>query len=206
MQGLGYLPNLSLLRLNYKSRPVDQVVHLVPSWAHASTVTKIWHCFNLRPQNYRLSRYFLIRWCWKSILTPKGAEIFLILGFHQSFFAFPLVTTFKNVLNPSTFVMFYWVLGWRKLMSCDEFDCRLWWISSLPPATTWPHSSSLMLKKFTWMISGILLLWSSVAEPEPVEPKLFWDLEPEPKINFNKHFLLSVWRMLQWRKGHCYLY
>ena len=27
---------------------------------------------------------------------------------------------------------------------------------------------------------------------EPVEPKLFWDLEPEPKINFNKHFLQSV--------------
>ena len=28
---------------------------------------------------------------------------------------------------------------------------------------------------------------TSVAEPEPVEPKLFWDLEPEPepKINFN---------------------
>ncbi len=24
MQGLGYLPHLSLLRLNYKSRPVDQ--------------------------------------------------------------------------------------------------------------------------------------------------------------------------------------
>ena len=37
----------------------------------------------------------------------------------------------------------------------------------------------------------------SVAEPEPVEPKLFWDLEPEPKINFNKHFLQSVWRMLE---------
>ena len=38
---------------------------------------------------------------------------------------------------------------------------------------------------------------SSVAEPEPVEPKLFWDLEPEPKINFHKHFLQSVWRMLK---------
>ena len=38
----------------------------------------------------------------------------------------------------------------------------------------------------------------SVAEPEPVEPKLFWDLEPEPepKINCNKHFLQSVLRML----------
>ena len=42
-----------------------------------------------------------------------------------------------------------------------------------------------------------LTLSSSVPEPEPVEPKLFWDLEPEPKINFNKHFLQSVWRMLQ---------
>ena len=26
--------------------------------------------------------------------------------------------------------------------------------------------------------------------------KLFWDLEPEPKKNFNKHFLQSVLRML----------
>ena len=38
---------------------------------------------------------------------------------------------------------------------------------------------------------------SSVAEPEPVEPKIFWDLEPARKINFNKHFLQSVWRMLE---------
>ena len=44
------------------------------------------------------------------------------------------------------------------------------------------------------MSNGPIL--SSVAEPEPVKPKLFWDLEPEPKINFNKHFLQSVWRML----------
>ena len=29
----------------------------------------------------------------------------------------------------------------------------------------------------------------SVAEPEPVEPKLFGDLEPEPKTNLNKHFV-----------------
>ena len=36
----------------------------------------------------------------------------------------------------------------------------------------------------------------SVAEPEPMELKLFGDLEPEPEINFNKHFLRSVWRML----------
>ena len=32
----------------------------------------------------------------------------------------------------------------------------------------------------------------SVAEPEPGEPKLFRDLEPEQKINFNEHFLQSV--------------
>ena len=38
---------------------------------------------------------------------------------------------------------------------------------------------------------------TSVAEPEPVETKLFLDLEPEPKINFNKQFLQSVWRMLE---------
>ena len=36
----------------------------------------------------------------------------------------------------------------------------------------------------------------SVAEPEAVEPKLFWDLEPEPEINFFEHFLQSVLRML----------
>ena len=34
--------------------------------------------------------------------------------------------------------------------------------------------------------------YGSVAEPEPVEPKLFGDLEPEPKIYLNKHFLQSV--------------
>ena len=41
--------------------------------------------------------------------------------------------------------------------------------------------------------------FTSIADPEPGEPKLFWDLEPEPepKINFNKHFLQSVWRMLE---------
>ena len=33
---------------------------------------------------------------------------------------------------------------------------------------------------------------SIVAEPEPVEPKLFGDREPEPKINLKKHFLQSV--------------
>ena len=39
---------------------------------------------------------------------------------------------------------------------------------------------------------------SSVAEP--VEPKLFEDLEPEPKINLDKYFLQSVWRMLgRWK-------
>ena len=42
----------------------------------------------------------------------------------------------------------------------------------------------------------IYFIWSSVSEPESVDPKLFGDLEPEPKINFNKHILQSVWRML----------
>ena len=41
------------------------------------------------------------------------------------------------------------------------------------------------------------LFYPCVAEPEPVEPKLFWDLEPEPKTNLNKQFLQSVWRMLK---------
>ena len=48
----------------------------------------------------------------------------------------------------------------------------------------------LILKK-----ERVRTLSDSVAEPEPEEPKLFWDLEsepePEPKINFNKHFLQS---------------
>ena len=48
------------------------------------------------------------------------------------------------------------------------------------------------------------ILVCSVAEP--VEPKLFGDLELEPKINLNKHFLQSVWRMLGRRKANFYLY
>ena len=43
---------------------------------------------------------------------------------------------------------------------------------------------------------GHYWVFFSVAELEPVEPKLFWDLEPEPKTNFNKLFLQSVLRML----------
>ena len=46
----------------------------------------------------------------------------------------------------------------------------------------------------------------SVVEPEPVKPKLFEDLEPEPKINLNKHFQQSVWRMLGQRKAKFYRY
>ena len=42
-----------------------------------------------------------------------------------------------------------------------------------------------------------IIIFFSVAEPVPVEPKLFWDLEPKLEINFNKHFLQSVWRMLE---------
>ena len=51
-------------------------------------------------------------------------------------------------------------------------------------------------------------IYSSVAEPEPVAPILFGDLEPEPepKMNLNKHFLRSVWRMLGRRKANFYLY
>ena len=37
-----------------------------------------------------------------------------------------------------------------------------------------------------------------------MESKLFGDLEPEPKINLNKHFLQSVWRMLGQRKANFY--
>ena len=49
-----------------------------------------------------------------------------------------------------------------------------------------------------------MIIFCNVAEP--VEPKLFGDLEPEPKINLNKHFLQSVWRMLGRRKANFYLY
>ena len=31
-------------------------------------------------------------------------------------------------------------------------------------------------------LSFILLILPSVAEPEPMEPKLFWDLEPVPEL------------------------
>ena len=31
-------------------------------------------------------------------------------------------------------------------------------------------------------LSFILLIVPSVAEPEPMEPKLFWDLEPVPEL------------------------
>ena len=47
------------------------------------------------------------------------------------------------------------------------------------------------LKYFFFNLLLINVL-TSVAEPEPVETKLFLDLEPEPKINFNKQFLQSV--------------
>ena len=52
--------------------------------------------------------------------------------------------------------------------------------------------------------SGITGIYFSVAGP--VEPKLFGDLEPEPKISLNKHFQQSVWRMLRRRKANFYLY
>ena len=61
-------------------------------------------------------------------------------------------------------------------------------------AQTQPRVVSLfyiLLAPFKEQFQKIL---SSVAEP--VELKLFGDLEPEPKISLNKHFLQSVWRML----------
>ena len=75
--------------------------------------------------------------------------------------------------------------------------------------------SLLMLLAVAACWSSLLLVYiqlystytlPSVAEPEPVEPKLIGDLEPEPKINLNKHFLQSVWRMLGRRKAKFYLY
>ena len=57
------------------------------------------------------------------------------------------------------------------------------------------HRSFLLLLKIRFIdlfyLCGHL---TGVAEPE--EPKLFWDLEPEPEIDFNKHFLRSVLRVL----------
>ena len=48
------------------------------------------------------------------------------------------------------------------------------------------------IQSIAWLFPGNCFLdfstvLASVAEPEPVELKLFWDLEPEPeaKINFN---------------------
>ena len=43
---------------------------------------------------------------------------------------------------------------------------------------------------------------SSVAEPEPVAPKLFGDLEPESKINLKNIFCSQFWRMLGRRKAN----
>ena len=70
-----------------------------------------------------------------------------------------------------------------------------------------PHhcSSRNIFRKDSYPLH-IMSLLHSVAEPEPVEPKLFGDLEPEPKINLNKYFLQSVWRMLRRRKANFYLY
>ena len=70
-----------------------------------------------------------------------------------------------------------------------------------------PHhcSSRNIFRKDSYPLHVMSLL-HSVAEPEPVEPKFFGDLEPEPKINLNKYFLQSVWRMLRRRKAHFYLY
>ena len=64
---------------------------------------------------------------------------------------------------------------------------------------------NLQLLVITNFLAFFLFLFdncSSVAETEPVEPKLCGDLEPEPKINLNKHFLPSVWRMLGQRKAN----
>ena len=57
--------------------------------------------------------------------------------------------------------------------------------------------------KLTWVGWFFFLIdYNSVAAPEPVEPKLFGDMEPEPNINLNKHFLQSVSRMLGRRKAN----
>ena len=62
------------------------------------------------------------------------------------------------------------------------------------------HYFSLQSCAMQNIFKNNLLFFSSVAEPEPepLELKLFWDLvpEPEPTINFKKHFLQSVLRML----------
>ena len=50
------------------------------------------------------------------------------------------------------------------------------------------------------------ITFCSVADPETVEPKIFGDLEPEPKINLSQHFLPLVWRMLGQRKANFYFW
>ena len=85
---------------------------------------------------------------------------------------------------------------------------------SLFPTTTPPHRHTPMLAlcssnsgqclsgKFSDL--GTRQYFYSVAKP--VEPKLFRDLEPEPKKMFLKKILQSFWRMVGRRKANVYLY
>ena len=50
------------------------------------------------------------------------------------------------------------------------------------------------------------IIFCSVAEPEPVELKLFETRSSSKNYFLNKYLLKSVWRMLGWRKANFYLH
>ena len=78
------------------------------------------------------------------------------------------------VNTTQTFCLYFF--SWLRIESSfNEIFC-------LRSEADWPDQFPTKVRKKTNYIS--------VAEP--VEPKLFRDLEPELKINFNEHFLQSV--------------
>ena len=52
---------------------------------------------------------------------------------------------------------------------------------------TWPYNN-IFYAKTVYFRKVVCFNFGSLVKtsvPEPVDPKLFWDLEPEPKVNFN---------------------
>ena len=167
---------------------------LCPSWSYYSVIKPHTPCnliFLLFVGRY--SSWAIPMWsnpslrCWKCSETIRK-------GFNNP------AREVNNVNNKPTFLL-------------KETVSRLtrFFLFTKPTCTQVPRVN--MLKHFRmrfWFCGDIIALkvWPicSVAEPEPVDPKLFRDLEPEPKINLNKHFLQLVWLMLGQRKANFYLY
>ena len=113
--------------------------------------------------------------------------------------------------NILTFNEVCYILLWIFLTALRDFS-RMWQFLFVLYSLSRSRKARLREDEFQLLYEDLVMrvlkekisFYSSVAEP--VEPKLFWDLEPEPEINFNIHFLQSVWKMLEWRKGNCYLY